>query len=139
MSDAVSIHCPACGAGYLLPTHLLGEQGARVRCPGCQHGFVVSRDGVALHEPDASPAASLPAASDDPHSIATDLLVELESAAPGEVQQAAGEGRLFSKYGVVLLGAYDEFRRRAGSHSGSDAFREEVLNRYGVDLFGEKH
>lgn len=134
MSDALPIRCPACSAGYLLPTHLLGEQGARVRCPSCQHGFAVSREGVLLAD---APAATAPTRVDpsDPRAIAADLLVALEAREPGALQLAANEGRLFATHGPALLETYDEFRRRAGAQSGSEAFREEVLARYGVDLF----
>jgi predicted Zn finger-like uncharacterized protein len=40
------ISCPNCSTGYLLPEHLLGPGGARVRCPRCQQVFVVDREGV---------------------------------------------------------------------------------------------
>ena len=137
MSDALPIRCPACDVGYLLPTHLLGEQGARVRCPACQHGFAVSREGLLLTdrpEPLAAPTVT----SNAPREIAADLLVALEAREPGAMQHAASEGRLFAQHGPALLEAYDEFRKRAGAASGSEAFREEVFARYGVDLFAAR-
>ena len=137
MSDALPIRCPACDAGYLLPTHLLGEQGARVRCPACQHDFAVSREGAVL--PDRAEGPAMPVVSSNtPRAIAADLLVALEAREPGAMQHAASEGRLFAQHGPALLGAYDEFRKRAGAASGSEAFREEVLARYGVDLFAAR-
>jgi predicted Zn finger-like uncharacterized protein len=39
------ISCPNCSIGYLLPEHLVGPGGARVRCPSCQHLFAVGIDG----------------------------------------------------------------------------------------------
>ena len=137
MSDALPIRCPACDAGYLLPTHLLGEQGARVRCPACQHGFAVSREGLLLTDIAEAPAAPV-TPSNSPRDIAADLLVALEAREPGAMQHAASEGRLFAQHGPALLEAYDEFRKRAGAASGSEAFREEVLARYGVDLFAAR-
>ena len=41
----MTVHCPHCGTGYLLPDHLLGPRGARVRCPNCRRPFVVLREG----------------------------------------------------------------------------------------------
>jgi predicted Zn finger-like uncharacterized protein len=41
----MTVHCPHCLTGYLLPEHLLGAGGARVRCPGCDEVFVVLPEG----------------------------------------------------------------------------------------------
>ena len=41
----MTVHCPHCLTGYVLPEHLLGEGGARVRCPGCEGVFVVLPEG----------------------------------------------------------------------------------------------
>ena len=49
------IQCTSCSTGYLLPDHLLGPGGARVRCPKCQVTFEVS-----LHTSEAP--ATAPAA-----------------------------------------------------------------------------
>lgn len=46
----MTVHCPHCLTGYLLPEHLLGAGGARVRCPGCQEVFVVLPEGEAVGE-----------------------------------------------------------------------------------------
>jgi predicted Zn finger-like uncharacterized protein len=54
---AVIITCPECSTGYLLPEHLVGPGGARVRCPRCQHLFAVGIDGRS-REP--VPSASAP-------------------------------------------------------------------------------
>jgi predicted Zn finger-like uncharacterized protein len=37
----MTVYCPHCSTGYLLPDHLIGPRGARVRCPNCQGAFVV--------------------------------------------------------------------------------------------------
>jgi predicted Zn finger-like uncharacterized protein len=53
---AMTVQCPHCSTGYLLPDHLVGPRGARVRCPDCQGRFVVlpesdrDRAGEALRE-----------------------------------------------------------------------------------------
>ncbi len=47
----MTVHCPHCLTGYLLPEHLLGAGGARVRCPGCQEVFVVLPEGEPVGEP----------------------------------------------------------------------------------------
>ena len=39
----MTVRCPHCSTGYDLPEHLLGERGARVRCPSCGGRFVVRR------------------------------------------------------------------------------------------------
>jgi predicted Zn finger-like uncharacterized protein len=41
----MTVHCPHCLTGYILPEHLLGAGGARVRCPGCEGVFVVFPEG----------------------------------------------------------------------------------------------
>lgn len=46
----MTVHCPHCLTGYLLPEHLLGAGGARVRCPGCEEVFVVLPEGGAVGE-----------------------------------------------------------------------------------------
>jgi predicted Zn finger-like uncharacterized protein len=37
----MNVQCPHCSTAYLLPEHLLGPKGARVRCPKCQGTFDV--------------------------------------------------------------------------------------------------
>ena len=48
--SAMTVHCPHCLTGYLLPERLLGAGGARVRCPSCQGVFVVLPEGEATVE-----------------------------------------------------------------------------------------
>jgi len=40
----MTVYCSYCSTGYLLPDHLMGPRGARVRCPKCGKTFVVLRD-----------------------------------------------------------------------------------------------
>lgn len=130
----MAIHCPACGAGYLLPANLLGARGARVRCPGCGHAFAVGRDGAVTQMPVEAPAQAPAGPVDEHRQAAAELLAALDARLPGALLEAAREGRLFAAHGAELLAAYDEFRRRAGAGGASEVFREEVRARYGVDL-----
>jgi predicted Zn finger-like uncharacterized protein len=56
-TDAATLHvsCPKCDAQYLLPAHLLGPGGARVRCPACRDSFDVPP--LPEAEADDAPAA----------------------------------------------------------------------------------
>ena len=55
----MTVHCPHCLTGYLLPEHLLGGKGARVRCPGCEGVFVVLPEGETAGEaPEAGQAGA---------------------------------------------------------------------------------
>jgi predicted Zn finger-like uncharacterized protein len=139
MSDPLAIHCPACGAGYLLPANLLGEHGARVRCPGCGHVFSVGRDGAVTGVPTDAPAAAQAGPVSEHRQAAAELLAALDARLPGALLAAAREGRLFAAHGADLLGAYDEFRRRCGAGGASEVFREELRARYGVDLLPVPH
>ncbi len=49
------ITCSNCSTGYLLPEHLVGPGGARVRCPRCQHLFAVGLDGQPLEQVSSAP------------------------------------------------------------------------------------
>ena len=55
------IACPNCSTGYLLPEHLVGPGGARVRCPRCQRLFAVGVDGQPREPALAAPAPGSPA------------------------------------------------------------------------------
>jgi len=59
----MTIACPFCTTRYLLPDHLLGPGGARVRCPSCHRSFVVPADAARpeAHEPEVAPLSGAPA------------------------------------------------------------------------------
>ncbi len=59
------ITCSNCSTGYLLPEHLVGPGGARVRCPRCQHLFAVGVDGQPCEPVPPAPAPA-PANADPP-------------------------------------------------------------------------
>jgi len=120
------VRCPACSARYLLPTTLLGEGGANVRCPSCAHEFAVDPRGVVV------PSA---AGSDDLRGVARVVFDELHQRLGPALEAAARERRLFAEHGPELLLAWDEFRRRAGAHASSRPFRDELRERFGVELF----
>lgn len=54
------VACPNCSTGYLLPEHLVGPGGARVRCPRCQHLFTVGIDGQLRESSPTVPAPGSP-------------------------------------------------------------------------------
>ncbi len=54
------VTCPNCSTGYLLPEHLVGPGGARVRCPRCQHLFAVGVDGQPRDAAAPAPAGPPP-------------------------------------------------------------------------------
>ncbi len=147
------VSCPQCSTGYLLPDHLLGGAGARIRCPRCQNLFSVTRDGA----PPAGPLSGSAVAAADPlpaarplepaeesglaganpapaQAIALAVLNELSARVGQALDQARLRGRLFSEFGAELMDAFDEYRRRAGQQAGTAPFRAALRERWGVDL-----
>jgi predicted Zn finger-like uncharacterized protein len=120
------VQCPSCSAQYLLPPELLGAAGASVRCPTCAAEFVVDAKGR-LVPPEASEQGL--------RSLARVVFDELASRLGPGLESAARERRLFAEHGPALLEAWDEFRRRAGARAPSLPFRDELRERYGVELF----
>ena len=121
--SGLPIECPACKARYLLPSSLLGEGGAEVRCPSCGREFAVDAGGAIV------------GATEDLRALARDVFDELATKLGPGLEAAARERRLFAEHGPALLGAWDEFRRRAGAHAPTRPFREELRQRFGVELF----
>lgn len=148
------VSCPQCSTGYLLPDHLLGGAGARIRCPRCQNLFTVARDGApaaAIPSGSAAAAADPPPAAARPlepteetwpqqpqpapaEGIALAVLNELSARVGQALDQARLRGRLFSEFGGELMDAFDEYRRRAGQQAGTAPFRAALRERWGVDL-----
>lgn len=137
VTHAFIVHCPACEAGYLLPRRLVGSLGARVTCPVCAAAFDVDAAGepVAPAAPPVRAFAPGSDAGDDERAVAGQVLDELAARLGGDLEAAAREGRLFREHGPELLATFDEYRRRAGEQAAAQAFREEVLRRWHVDLF----
>ena len=120
------VQCPACSARYLLPATLLGEAGASVRCPTCTHEFTVDAQGAVVTR---GPAGN------DLRGVARTVFDELSARVGPALETAARERRLFAEHGPELMQAWDEFRRRAGVHAPSRPFRDELRDRFGVELF----
>lgn len=93
----MTVHCPHCLTGYLLPERLLGAGGARVRCPGCHGVFVVLPEGQATIEGGEGGATPSPEATSDvasEHAMApatgpTMATADAPAAAPGTVPPVA--------------------------------------------------
>jgi predicted Zn finger-like uncharacterized protein len=150
----VIIACPSCSTGYLLPEHLVGPGGARVRCPRCQHLFAVDAAGLprgpaapasgttppepAVEAAEAAAAAPSAAAAEPAAEEALavaravlDQLVEREGEA---IERARAEHRLFAEFGPALMGAYETYRRRVGEGADPATFRRALRERLGLEL-----
>ena len=143
------IACPNCSTGYLLPEHLVGPGGARVRCPRCQHLFAVDADGLPRITPASTPEATLPGppleaveqpavaaspSAEGPLAVARAVLDQLAAREGDAIERARVERRLFAEFGPALMVAYESYRRRAGRDAGPGAFREALRERWGVEL-----
>jgi len=124
--SGLPIQCPACSAQYLLPHELLGAAGASVRCPTCAAEFVVDAKGRLMTAEANEPGL---------RALARGVFDELASRLGPGLETAARERRLFAEHGPALLAAWDEFRRRAGTRAPSRPFRDELRERFGVELF----
>jgi predicted Zn finger-like uncharacterized protein len=149
----MTVHCPHCLTGYELPAHLMGAQGARVRCPGCQGVFVVLPEGrerpeapgpqsEALPEPRADQAsASAEAARTGPSSpvyepavvacAVIDVMVDFLGEA---LNRARARGTVLSEHGPAIVAVWEEYRRRAGAEAPAAEFRAALRDRVGIDL-----
>ena len=77
----LNVTCPHCAARYLLPAHLLGPGGARVRCPGCARSFDVAPPVAELPRMIETPAPLLkraPAREDDVATAEAEARIESE-------------------------------------------------------------
>src|SRR5262249_40951733 len=120
------IQCPSCAAQYLLPPELLGAAGASVRCPTCAAEFVVDAKGRLV---------TTEASEQGLRALARGVFGELASKLGPRRETAAGEGGLSAEHGPARLEAWDGFRRRAGVRAPSHPFRDELRERFGVELF----
>jgi predicted Zn finger-like uncharacterized protein len=122
--DALSLQCPTCHTAYLLPPTLLGDAGARVRCPSCEHEFMVDARGEVI------------GGVADPHrELARAVLDAFVTRLGPALTIAVAERRLFADHGPELMACWDEYRRRGGAQAPSHAFREELRERFGIELF----
>jgi len=150
----MTVHCPHCSTEYLLPDHLLGPRGARVRCPKCAGAFVVlaSATGepkVEAQEPPPSSSepeskvtedapAPPPSAGESERSeavsVAAQVLDELAGRLGDRLQEARAAGKVLSEFGPVMMDAYQEYRRRLGPRASAGVFREALRERWNLDL-----
>lgn len=162
--SAMTIHCPHCLTGYVLPERLLGAGGARVRCPSCQGVFVVLPEGKAVVESaedagSVSPEATSHAASErsdktaprsgeaavagaapatatrsEPAEVAASVLAVFADFLGEALTRSRSRGTVLSDHGPAIIAVWDEYRRRAGEDAPPDVFRAALRDRCGVDL-----
>ena len=131
------IACPNCSTGYLLPEHLVGPAGARVRCPRCQLLFAVGVDGrfrePALPEPaPGNPASERPleAVEEVPAAAATSPVMTAEpevEAEPGVgAESEAGAEPEAEGHLAVARAVLDEF----AVHEGEAIERAQAERRF---------
>jgi len=155
--EPMTVYCSYCSAGYLLPDHLMGPRGARVRCPRCGKTFVVLRDPAAGDDATATePAArggaaaggesaivtahavapvAAPAGSDaHAERLASELLDAIAAAGGDRLLAARQRGRVLAEFGADLMRAYDEYRSRLGTGAPALAFKRALRDRWAVDL-----
>ncbi len=153
--SAMTVHCPHCLTGYLLPERLLGAGGARVRCPGCQGVFVVLPEGEATVEgaegegsvspeamsdvatadaPASAPAGEAP--SREPGEVAASVLGVLADFLGDALTRSRARGTVLSDHGPAIIAVWDEYRRRAGEEAPPSVFRAALRDHCGVDLSG---
>ena len=79
----------------------------------------------------AAPAAPSPMSPDE---IAREVVGGLAERHGDAILAANSAGRLFAECGVDIMGAYDDYRRRAGSAAGAMPFRNALREQLGVEL-----
>jgi predicted Zn finger-like uncharacterized protein len=152
----MTVHCPHCLTGYLLPERLLGAGGARVRCPGCQGVFVVLPEGESTVEPAGDEGSVLPEATSDvdsepmsapvaavstadapasePTQVAASVLGVLADFLGDALTHSRSRGTVLSDHGPAIIAVWDEYRRRAGEDAPPAIFRAALRDHCGVDL-----
>jgi predicted Zn finger-like uncharacterized protein len=80
----------------------------------------------------ASPGA--PAIALSPAEIANEVVRGLVEQHGDAILAANAAGKLFAECGVDIMGAYDDYRRRAGSAAGAGPFRNALREQLGVEL-----
>jgi predicted Zn finger-like uncharacterized protein len=144
----MTVHCSCCSTGYLLPDHLLGPRGVRVRCPRCANTFVVFREGATAVRP---PAAALPAtppadvvaatpaaatgdSTQDAAAVARQVMAGLSARLGARLAVARAAGRVLAEFGPDLMVAFDDYRRHVGPDTSPLPFKTELRERWGIDL-----
>jgi predicted Zn finger-like uncharacterized protein len=138
----MTVHCPHCSTGYLLPDHLMGPRGARVRCPHCKRPFVVLREeagGTITRLDDVLPVETNSAAPDavpdeEASRVAQEVLDSLANQLGSSLAQARSRGRVLAEFGPDVMKAFEEYRLRLGERAAPAAFRAALKERWGIDL-----
>jgi predicted Zn finger-like uncharacterized protein len=138
----MTVHCPHCSTGYLLPDHLMGPRGARVRCPQCKRPFVVLREeagGTITRLEDILPSEADSVAPDtvpdeEASRVAQEVLDSLADQLGSSLAQARSRGRVLAEFGPDVMKAFDEYRSRLGERAAPAAFRAALKERWGIDL-----
>ena len=138
----MTVHCPHCSTGYLLPDHLMGPRGARVRCPQCKRPFVVLREeagGTITRLEDILPSETDSVALDtvpdeEASRVAHEVLDSLADQLGSSLAQARSRGRVLAEFGPDVMKAFDEYRSRLGERAAPAAFRAALKERWGIDL-----
>jgi predicted Zn finger-like uncharacterized protein len=74
------------------------------------------------------------AATLSPAEIANEVVRGLAEQHGDAILAANAAGKLFAERGVEIMGAYDDYRRRAGSAAGAAPFRNALREQLGVEL-----
>src|SRR5262245_60218072 len=133
----MTVHCPHCGTGYLLPDHLLGPRGARVRCPNCRRPFVVLREegaSVSSTNPGESSAAegqTLPVESSA--AVASEPVAQ-SAQGLSEVTSAASEPTPTNAAESVAKEILESLADRVGERLAEARSRGRVLAELGPEL-----
>lgn len=89
---------------------------------------------VEARTPARSAPAAAPAAAMSPDEIAREVVGGLAERHGDAILAANSAGKLFAECGVYIMGAYDDYRRRAGSAAGAVPFRNALREQLGVEL-----
>ena len=81
----------------------------------------------------AEPAEAADEAS-SPRAIARRVLEELAARKGPAMKDAGSRGRLLSEFGPELVAAFEQFRKECGGSGNPAPFREELRERWGIDL-----
>ena len=138
----MTVHCPHCGTGYLLPDHLLGPRGARVRCPNCRRPFVVLREGEEPPPPVSVGAAPVvptveraPAAPEPAPAVAEPAAAPTTEAVPDGLAEVTS-GPASSPRGAETMATeiLENLAQRLGARVAEARARGRVLAELGPEL-----
>lgn len=141
----MTVHCPHCSTDYLLPNHLLGSRGAKVRCPSCQQMFTVLRvAGSDEWRIEASPAPAPTADLSTPETshplssflgVGPDLVLpSIAAEAAAAVSGSAGGESADDDPAALASRFLDEMSHRLGDRLTDAVSRGRLLSELGPEL-----